>query len=34
MPTDKTNKQALNQLIEKYKDDIIEYEYKHWKDLI
>ena len=32
MPTDKTNKQALNQLIEKYKDDIIEYEYKHWKE--
>ena len=32
MPTDKTNKQALNQLIEKYKDEIIEYEYKHWKE--
>mgnify|MGYP000861113097 FL=1 len=32
MPTDKTNKQALNQLQEKYKDEIIEYEYKHWKE--
>ena len=32
MPIDKTNKQALNQLIEKYKDEIIEYEYKHWKE--
>jgi len=32
MSVDKTNKQALNRLIEKYKDDIIEYEYKHWKE--
>ena len=32
MPTDKTNKQALTQLTQKYKDEIIEYEYKHWKE--
>lgn len=32
MPIDKTNKQALDQLQEQYKDDIIEYEYKHWKE--
>lgn len=32
MPTDKTNYIALNQLKEQYKDDIIEYEYKHWKE--
>ena len=32
MPIDKTNKQALNQLVQKYKDEIIEYEYKHWKE--
>lgn len=32
MPTDKTNHDILNQLIEKYKDDIVEYEYKHWKE--
>jgi len=32
MPIDKTNKQALTQLQEKYNDQIIEYEYKHWKE--
>lgn len=32
MSTDKTNKQALHQLQEKYKDEILEYEYKHWKE--
>jgi hypothetical protein len=32
MPIDKTDKQLLEQLIQKYKDEIIEYEYKHWKE--
>jgi len=32
MPIDKTNKQVLNQLVQQYKDDIIGYEYKHWKE--
>jgi hypothetical protein len=32
MPTDKTNHYILNQLVEQYKDDIVEYEYKHWKE--
>lgn len=32
MPTDKTNHTILNQLVEQYKDEIIEYEYKHWKE--
>lgn len=32
MPTDKTNHYILNQLKEQYKDDIVEYEYKHWKE--
>jgi len=32
MPTDKTDHAALNQLVEQYKDDIIEHEYKHWKE--
>jgi len=32
MPIDKTNKKALTKLQEQYKDDIIEHEYKHWKE--
>jgi len=32
MPIDKTNKKALTKLQEQYKDEIIEYEYKHWKE--
>lgn len=32
MPTDKTNKKALTKLQEQYKDEIIEYEYKHWRE--
>lgn len=32
MPTDKTNHIALNQLKEQYKDEIVEYEYKHWRE--
>jgi len=32
MPIDKTNRNALNQLVEQYKDEIIEYKYKYWRE--
>lgn len=31
MPIDKTDRSALSQLKEIYKDEIIKYEYKYWK---